>query len=176
MEEFLEKEIVVSEGQRPLWQRVIAALLYTVMFFTLLFYFYLLHNSGLEDLKKVRNITGLLQISFYCFIGGLNFSIVKTLFINLEKEKLKTEYRVGIFSIKYFSEFPKLEYVSVFKHYYEKNDNTIFEINLWYKGNKHFNVSNFEEFQPAMDFGLMFSNKLNLDLLDATEKGNSKWI
>ncbi|GAA4080330.1 hypothetical protein GCM10022389_28060 [Flavobacterium cheonanense] len=28
----------------------------------------------------------------------------------------------------------------------------------------------------AMSFGLLFSNKLNIDLLDATEKGNFKWI
>ncbi len=27
-----------------------------------------------------------------------------------------------------------------------------------------------------MDFGLLISNKLNIDVLDATEKGNFKWI
>lgn len=74
--------------------------------------------------------------------------------------------------VNYFSKIPILEYVSVFKN----SQKEIFEVNLWYKGNKHYNVFNFEEFQSAFDFALLYSNKLNIDLLDATEKGNSKWI
>ena len=90
----------------------------------------------------------------------------------MEKEKLKTEYAVGVFKYSYFSAIPTLEYVSVFRN--PRND--VFEVNLWYKGNKHFNVSNFDDFEPAFQFGLHFSNRLNIDLLDASEKGNSKWI
>lgn len=175
MERALEKEIVVSEGQRPIWQTIIAALLYTLSF-GLLFMFAKFIYNNYQTPKNIKGAFGFLKLSIFSFMGALKLSVVKTLFIDFEKEKLKTEYRVGIFSVKYFSEIPKLEYVSVFRHYIESNESTVFEVNLWYKGNKHFNVSNFEEFQPAMNFGLMFSNKLNIDLLDATEKGNSKWV
>lgn len=32
------------------------------------------------------------------------------------------------------------------------------------------------EKEHALKFGSMVAQKLNIDLLDATEKGNSKWI
>ena len=51
-----------------------------------------------------------------------------------------------------------------------------FEVNLWYEGNHHFNIMDFDNAQQAIDYGKLFSEKLNLKLLDATEKGNSKWI
>ena len=59
-----------------------------------------------------------------------------------------------------------------FFYFWKMNSNEI----IVSEGKKPFNVFNFEEFQPAFDFGLLYSNKLNIDLLDATEKGNSKWI
>jgi hypothetical protein len=34
----------------------------------------------------------------------------------------------------------------------------------------------FEKKELAMKFGEMLSTKLNIDLLDATEKGNFKWV
>ena len=67
---------------------------------------------------------------------------------------------------------PELEYVSVFNNMGAEQ----FEVNLWYEGNHHFNIMAFDESQPAFDYGKQFSEKLNLKLLDATEKGNSKWI
>ena len=64
-----------------------------------------------------------------------------------------------------------LDYVSVFKT--QKSE---FEVNIWYGKNKHYNISNFETLNEAFILGRTLSDKLNLDLLDATEKGNSKWL
>lgn len=170
--EINQNEIVVSEGSRPFWQTIIAALLFTLSIGLLLYFVYLLSIVDYENTKQLNGSASFLKLSVFAFVGALRFSLVKTLYINLEKEKLKTEFAVGIFKYSYFSNIPVLEYVSVFK-----NPNKYeFEVNLWYKGNKHFNVSNFDEFEPAFQFGLLFSNRLNIDLLDATEKGNSKWI
>ncbi|MGH2666255.1 hypothetical protein [Flavobacterium sp.] len=165
--------IIVSEGKKPFWQTVIAALLFMASIVFLFNFFYDLYVSGIAaETKTTKRVIGYLKLSLFAFFGGLKFSLIKTLFIDSEREKLKTEYRVGIFKVNYYSEIPQLEYVSVFKN----SQKEIFEVNLWYKGNKHFNVSNYEELQAALDFGIVFSKKLNLDLLDATEKGNSKWI
>ena len=167
-----QNEIVVSEGKRPFWQTIMAALLYTLSVGLLLYFISFLFVVDYNNTKQLNGVVSFLKLSVFAFVGALQFSVVKTLYINLQKEKLKTEFAVGIFKYSYFSNIPVLEYVSVFKN----PNKEVFEVNLWYKGNKHFNVSNFDEFEPDFQFGLHFSNRLNIDLLDATEKGNSKWI
>lgn len=167
-----QNEIIVSEGKRPFWQTIIAALLYVFSIGLLLYFISLLLVVDYDNTKQLNGASAFIKLSVFAFVGALRFSVVKTLYINLQKEKLKTEFAVGFFKYSYFSNIPVLEYVSVFK----KPEKEVFEVNLWYKGNKHFNVSNFDEFEPAFQFGLRFSNRLNIDLLDATEKGNSKWI
>ncbi|WP_313804726.1 hypothetical protein [Flavobacterium sp.] len=166
-----ENLIVVSEGKRPFWQTVIAAFLYTLCIGYLLYFCYLLFSRDF-NYENLKITLGYFKDGVFILTLALSFSIVRTLYIDFEREKLMTEYSVGLIRHKRYSEIPLLEYVSVFKNTATEN----YEVNLWYKGNKHFNVCTFEDFQPAFDFGLHFSNRLNLDLLDATEKGNSKWI
>ncbi|MES2747587.1 MAG: hypothetical protein V4648_04365 [Bacteroidota bacterium] len=167
-----QKEIVVSQGKRPLWQIIIAAFLYTISLFFIFYFFYLAYE-GINNPNLFRGILREFPMcATYAFLGGVSFSLVKTIYINPEKGKLKTELRVGVVKVYHHSSIPQLDYVSIFKH----PDSDIFEVNLWYNRNKHYKVAKFEEFQYAFDFGLLFSNKLNIDLLDATEKGNSEWI
>lgn len=169
-----QKEIVVSQGKRPLWHTIIAAFLYTLSFFFLFYSIYKLFLMGLNETntKVIKGNVSFFSLSIYAFLGGLRFSVCKTIFINTVKQKLKTQFSVGAFKVNYHSEIPKLNYVSVFK-----NPNRDFvEVNLWYGKNKHFNVTNYKNIGEAINFGLLISNKLNIDLLDATEKGNSKWI
>jgi hypothetical protein len=169
-----QKEIIVSQRQRPFWQLIIASFLYTFSLFFLFYGFYKMYLMGLNEtnVKVIKGNTSFFSLSLYAFFGGLKLSIHKTIFINTVKQKLKSQYSVGIIKVNYHSEIPELKYVSIFKN--PKSESI--EINLWYGKNKHFNVSNFEFVNDAMDFGLLFSNKLNIDLLDATEKGNFKWI
>jgi len=47
---------------------------------------------------------------------------------------------------------------------------------IWYKGNKHYKMYAFDKKAQAMEFASLAAARLKIDLLDATEKGNSKWI
>jgi len=85
---------------------------------------------------------------------------------------LKSRYGFGLFSINQYSKIPTLEYISVYKN----NQQGYFEVKLWYEGNKHYTIAYFETEKEAFDFGILFSAKLNLNLLDATEKGNPVWL
>lgn len=167
------REIVVSEGKRPFWQIVIAAFFYTATLFLLFYCFYLLFQmTGDDDVSKVKGASFFLQLAAYVFAAGLSFSVVKTVYVNTTNKKLRTELSVGIIKVNYYSRIPELEYVSVFRN--PQTDK--YEVNLWCQGNKHYNIFEFDEFKPAFDFGLQYSNKLNIDLLDASERGNFKWI
>jgi hypothetical protein len=44
------------------------------------------------------------------------------------------------------------------------------------KGNKHYKMYKLTEEEHALKFGAMVAQKLNIDLLDSTEKGNNKWV
>lgn len=166
-----KNEILLSKSKRPFWHLIIAGLFYITSLGLAIYAFYLVYTYP-EDTSIEKDLGGNLTISLFAFAAGLGFSVVKTRHLNIEKEKLKTEFSQGIFKFKYHSSMPKLKYVSVFNNIGAEQ----FEVNLWYEGNRHFNVMNFDEAQPAFNYGRLFSEQLNLKLLDATEKGNSKWI
>ncbi len=170
MEEKNEFELVVLPGNRPLWMRILAAIFFTFIIYVLYDYATLLYYEGW--CKRTNNaLPKVVEAVAYALSGGIAFSVVKTVLIDVDKDKLISRFSVGPFSKDVLSVIPELEYVSVFmdaKEYYQ--------VNLWHKGNKHYNMYNFEDKEPAMKFAQMVSEKLNIDLLDATEKGNSKWI
>ena len=170
MEEKNEYELVVLPGNRPLWMRILAALFFTFMLYVLYDYSRLLCYEGWckhtnDELPEVVKSVS------YCLSGGIAFSVIKTVLIDVDKDKLVSRFSVGPFSKDVLSVIPELEYVSVFR---DSRGN--YEVNLWYVGNKHYNMYCFDEKNPAMKFAQMVSEKLNIDFLDATEKGNSKWI
>ena len=166
-----QKDILISDGERPFWQTIVAAFFYTVAFGLVILFVLSIIKISFINLKYSKDLTSLIYLIVFFFMGGLNFSLVTSIFFDLEKEKMKVQYRVGYFKVNRLSEIPELKYVSVFF----KTENS-YLVNLWYKGNKHFEIAEFAEIDSALEFGKAFSYKLKLDLLDATEKGNSQWI
>jgi hypothetical protein len=51
-----------------------------------------------------------------------------------------------------------------------------YQVNLWYLQNKHYKMYKLTEEEHALKFGAMVAKKLNIDLLDATERGINKWV
>jgi hypothetical protein len=166
----MEKEsVIISEGERPIWQIVIAALFYTLTIFFIFYFFYTLKSSVENGLTK--RPAALIELSIYCFFFGFGFSSKNTKFFNLEYKKYKNQHSVGPIKVGKWKALPLLEYVSVFK-----NGRDIFEINVWYKRNKHFNIYNFHDEDEAIEIGYSIANQLNIKLFDATEKNNYKYL
>ncbi|MEW5677507.1 hypothetical protein ABGT15_14445 [Flavobacterium enshiense] len=165
-----EFEVVVSEGKRA-WYEVFLATVFLSIFFYLLLscIYYITFDVSLGPF--VENLFLSCSIGLYSLAQALKFAVVKNILIDVDSDRLISRYLLGPFSHDVVKITPEFEYVSVFK-----NDKEYFETNLWYKGNKHYKMYAFEEKQPAMDFADDVARKLNIDLLDATEKGNSKWI
>jgi hypothetical protein len=170
MEEYNEYELVVSQGKLPWWRIIIASLFFSYMIYMLYFLCIIFYRDDFTKVKP-KGIAGIIEIAAYCFAGGVSFSITKSILIDLDKEKLVSIYRVGPFSKKVNTTLPELEYVSVFKI-----DDSEYEVNLWYLGNKHYKMYKLTEKNHALKFGVMVAQKLKIDLLDATEKGNNKWM
>lgn len=166
-----EYELIVSEGRRPIWMRILAALFFTLMICTIYEVAMEIYNSGTDELNT-NEISREIKTIALCLAGGISFSVTKTVLLNLDNDLLISRFCVGPFSRDVKSKVPQLEYVSVFwdaeKEYYQ--------VNLWYVGNKHYKMYFFDEKKSAMKFAELTAIKLNIDFLDATEKGNSKWI
>ena len=158
-------EIIIAQRQRPLWQIILAAALYTLCIYAIY------QCLSYWSIRWIAYGNAYLELAVVSLGGALGFSVLTTLCFDLEKKKLKTILSVGFISTAYFSDI-ELEYVSIFK----KNANSPFMVNLWYKKNQHFQMSTFDNFEDAFDFAILLSKRLNIDLLDATERWNSKWI
>ncbi len=166
-----QNEILISHYKRPAWHFILGGLLYIASIGVASYAFYMLYTAP-EDYSYEKDLGGNLTIALILFVAGLGSSIVRTRYLNLEKGKLHTEFRLWFLKMAVQSSMPELEYVSVFKN----EGAETFEVNLWYEGNHHFNVDYFDEAEPAFDYAKEFSEKLKLKVLDATVKGNSKWI
>lgn len=124
------------------------------------------------DNISVKFPANIIKLIVFLFGLGVTFSITKTIFIDVDKNKLISRYFIGPFYKDIFSEIPKLEYISVFF----QSSHEEYEVNLWYNKNKHYKMYVFDNKNSAFEFANHAVKKLNLDLLDATEKGNFKWI
>lgn len=164
-----QSEILISQGERALWQLVIAALLYTGMF-TCLYYFSTTFNIH-DEVKKVKASLVFLELAIFLFLSGISFSIVRDYHFNIKEKKYKILFCIGPIRVGSWKTFENLNYISVFKNNKDK-----FEVNLWYNKNKHFNISTYGKQNFALLAGKHIAKKLNIDLLDATEPRNSKWV
>jgi hypothetical protein len=162
--------VIISQGKKPSWQTALAALLF-LMGLLLIYNCYLdIRQSEAQESAWRRSATTIYDISFIV-AAAVYLTKVKDVFIDLQGNKVVSKYSVGPFSFSKKNEVPELEYVSVFR-----NADDLFEVNLWYKGNKYYKMYNFTQPEPAFEVARYTAGRLNLDILDATVRGANKWI
>jgi len=168
--ELKECELIVMPGRRPVWKTLLATVFFSFMIYCLYQLGCICWDNNLDEYpsKQLANLVEGIALSLS---GGISFAVMKTVLIDVDKDKLVSRFFIGPFQKDVLTKVPALEYVAVFR-----NAKDFYEVNLWYKGNKHYKMYDFDDSQPAFQFAQMVAQKLNLDLLDATERGNSKWI
>lgn len=160
-----QDETIISKNKRHFWQLTLAAILYTCSIYV----FYLVFHYW--SIRWIAVGNEFLELGFLLILGAVSFSTIRTIILDVKSKSLKIQFSIGILKLD-FEKITDLNYISVFKN----TNSEEYEVNLWYEKNKHFNITTFKESQSAFDLGLLFSNKLGVDLLDATEKGDFKWI
>lgn len=166
-----KKHVIVSETPRPFWQLPIAALIFTAVVYMVaedLFHLNWTNNYFRYLSKEIRLIP-------FFIAGGIAFCSQKKVHIDLELSRFKPTIEVGFIKIGKWKTINNYEYVSVF-HQPLGDGFYIFEVNLWYDKNKHFELYRKNDFEEAMSIGYDLSEELNIDLLDATIPNDFKWI
>lgn len=163
---FLEKsEIFIAEGKRPWWHLAIAALCFTVTIVSI----YFLSNTLSND----RDLTsGIALISLYSLVMGVRYAMIKHHHFDFVASQYKIEKGIGPFTFGKWKDFERLNYISVFN-----NQLGMFEVNLWYNQNKHFQIVLYDDIDQALELGEKLAKKLEIDLLDAAhDPRNSQWV
>lgn len=170
----IDKNVIISEGNRPFWQIILATLCYTLAAILLAMFFF-----GYQPLSEQSvNASGdfnFLYIGVMCVSQGILFSAVKNIHFDVGNSKMKEEYQVGPIKIGTWRNLPEIKYVAVFRQ--PKADGSfIFETNLWYKTNKHFNIYQNTHRETVMLMGKNVAQILKVGLWDATVPQKEHWI
>lgn len=163
-----EIEFTIREPKRPLLNKIIFASMFSG-FFTLVIY--LFSNDAFSSENKLSLSVYLLW--GFCFLITFLIPIIVRHYIQFNFSKLKIRHCYSIGSLRYNEEWQNLEdlkYISVF------HTSKGYAINMWYKRNNILNLAALKDSEDAIKKGLFFSEKLNIDLLDARKRGRHKWV
>jgi hypothetical protein len=165
------EKIIISESNRPIWQIPIAALCFTIAFGFMAYKVFLWLTS---DVPLDINSSDF-HIAIYFSAIGVSFTYTKRIYIHLEESKFKPTFEVGPLKFGKWKTIKHYEYVSVF-HQPLTDGSYIYEVNLWYDNNKHFQLYEKNDYKEAFLIGYELSEELDIDLLDATVPNDFKWI
>jgi hypothetical protein len=170
---FMKERVIISGGKRPFWQTLIAAGLFTVIGYLFFSFFTSLH-IGLSN-KQLRGGLSLLELALFLLPIAVGFSAVKDIYFDLSNNRYKEKICFGPFGFGSWKPLPTIEYVSIFKQP-KANGTFIYETNLWYGKNRHFNLLESDSKVEVMEMGKIVAELLGVDLLDATVPNNYRWL
>ncbi len=159
----------LSEGTRPLWQLLIAALFFTAALVSLYIFYATMRIDEVN--KQFIAYFEILQITGILFVAGTGFSVVRDYQFDFKNKQYKIIDRIGPLKYGQWKVFKSLDYISVFK-----KGETKYLVNLWYNTNKHHNFYIHDNANTALEIGKELAKKLKIDLLDATDPHKSKWV
>ncbi len=87
-----KKNVIISEGERPFWQLIIAAIFYTVALYFLYLFFSTIDLY--EKYKVVENSVSALEGAILSFMGGMGFSGTKDYYFDFNENRYKPVFRV----------------------------------------------------------------------------------
>ena len=167
----MKENIIVSEKIRPLWQRLIASLFFTA---GIAFIAYALYTTNWTDENSI-NIGHHIKSFIYLMSFGIMFSFHQCVYIDTSRSKFRATFEIGPVKLGQWKTINNYEYVSIFHQPLEDGDK-IYEVNLWYDKNKHWELYEKHDFKEAFLIGFEISELLQIDILDATVPNDYKWI
>lgn len=162
----MENHIIISESDRPFWQMPLAALCFTLAVALIIMQFSNLEISN----NGIRKVARSIELIAILIALGVRYSSKKNVYIDLKKMLFRPTFEVGPLKLGKWTQIKSPEYISVFQ------SQTAYEINLWYQTNKHLELYKRDNYVDALRMAFELSEELKIDLLDATDPHNSRWI
>jgi hypothetical protein len=157
------RDLFITQRNRPWWHTAIAGLSYTVAISAL--YFFFTNFNGIS-------LPGLAFVLTYSIMMGLRFSMMIHYHFDFVAFQYKKEKSVGPIRFGKWKPFENLGYIGVFN-----NASGLYDLNLWYDGNQYFTIKSFQDMKEALEMGEELAKKMDIDLLDAAGgPHDSKWV
>ncbi|MFC7356391.1 hypothetical protein ACFQO1_01720 [Jejudonia soesokkakensis] len=156
-----------SQGNRPFWQTIVSGFCFTlsIVIAYLMFVGVNFHDIWISlPIETIGILTILISI-------GIKFSIINDYVFDLQNNQFKIIYNIGPIKWGSWKNLDTLDYISVF----QKRE-SFYLINLWYNSNKHIVISGCGNYKDALVIGKKIATKLEIDLLDASDPYDKKWI
>ena len=166
-----KEHIIVSERKRPFWQVFIASFIFTIAIALLL---WIIYKTFLRPEVYLASLS-LSKIVLYLFVFGTFFCFRNSVYINLKQSRFRSTFEIGPIKLGQWKTINNYEYVSVFQQPLANGD-VIFEVNLWYDKNKHWELYEKNNAREAFAIGYEISEYLQIDLLDATVPNAYKFM
>lgn len=163
-------ELVITEGKLPYWRAFLATVFVFVFALACVVSCWPFFEHPFNEATFTHFANGLFFVGIG-FSGMVYFAFQKSVFIDVDQNLLISRFNVGPVTWQTKTDVPTLEYVSFFLQ-----SQDLYTVNLWYEGNKHYKMYTFTTLDDAREFARYVSKKLAIDLLDATQPGNSKWM
>jgi hypothetical protein len=167
----MKNNLIISENQRSFWQRIMASIFFTAAIALLI---YMLYSANWTD-KNLKNIGYNFSTVIYLVAVGISFSFNKNVYIDVKKSRFRATFEVGPFKLGQWKTIHNYEYVSIF-HQPLTDGEKIYEVNLWYDKNQHWELYTKYDLKEAFLVGFEISELLEIKILDATRPNDYKWI
>ncbi|KAF2334800.1 hypothetical protein [Flavobacterium ginsenosidimutans] len=162
----LEFDQLIYKSKRPFWHFLIALPLYYFSI-SMIFKTLDLFSSG-----KIIEVLKFVLATFFMLICAAGLTFTKRVYTS---SKLKTvRFNFTLFKIPLCKDsvFKNVQYISVYKNHSDRD----FEIYIWLSETKKKSISVHLDLKSAFSYALKIADGLQVNLLDATEKGNFKWV
>ena len=158
------KYVVISQGPRSLFSRILAAAFFTAMVLCII--------------KMYNNYYDLGYINIMYFYGsamflvfGFSFSFSSNFVFDFKKHRFREEIQIGVFHFGWWEPLPTLEYVSIFRQ-----SEQVYVLKIFISKNDAYTIGGFKSAEQALEAGTNVSKKLEIDLWDASDPHNGKWL
>lgn len=132
----------------------------------------ILKTIDLFYLGKVIEALKFILAVFFMFVCAAGLTFTKEVYTNMDLKTVR--FRFTLFKVPLCKDsiFKNVQYVSVYRNHSDRD----FEVKIWLSETEKKSISVHFNFETALNYALKIANGLDVDLLDATEKGNFRWI
>lgn len=158
-----DTRVIISQGGRPLFNRILAA-----GFFTGGLYCLAVFVLGLFEKK---GLLAYLYIAIFCLYFGFILSYSSNFIFDFKRHRFKEEFQMGIFKFGWWEPMPPIEYVSLFN-----SGENEYQISIWIEGNDKYHIGGYTSAEDGIKASKIIAKKLSIDLWDATDPHNGYWV
>ena len=164
-----DKEVFISNGTRPLWQKIVAAAMYTASIY-FVYLFFSNYSSHLVE-QNHKAVASPLQVAIILFAVAVWFSMVIHYHFDIANKRYKKIFSFGMVNFGTWTPLQNIAYVAIYT-----NQNDSIEVNIWYDRNQHFQIAAYEESEQALIAATSVARQLDVALWDARDPKNRDWI